>query len=258
MSSNSFEIVFHGVVVPGSNPAQVKKNVAGLFKTELAKIEPLFSGKRFVLKKGLDHVTAQRYQKALREAGAIVEVVDAAASANVAAARLTGTAPQKAVAPATARPAPGVTSAAPARTPVVTNTATAANKPVLPPSRPAAAAPKPAPNAAAHRTAGVTIAPPGAVLVAPEKVEPRRIDTSGLSLDKPGVILVQPTVVPDLKVDLSALSMAEPGTVLKALEKVRDLVVDTSALSMAEPGVTLIEPEKVVVPKIDTSKIALA
>jgi hypothetical protein len=226
MSDNTFEIVFHGVLVPGADPAQVKRNFAALFKTEAAKVEPLFSGKRFVIKKGLDQATALKYQKALREAGAVVQVEDAAAVARDALQASLDKA-------GGAAPAP---------------------RPAGAPQAPAAPS-APAPGVVAGN---FTIDPVGVTLVAPEKFEPLQVDTSHLVLDQPGVTLVAPSAVVPLQVNLSGMTMAEPGVVLKEPEAVPDLKVDTGAMTMAEVGVTLVEPARVTPAVIDTSNIKLA
>jgi hypothetical protein len=232
MSDNTFEIVFHGVLVPGADPAQVKRNFAALFKTEAAKVEPLFSGKRFVIKKGLDQATALKYQKALREAGAVVQVEDAAAAARDA---LQASLDKAGSAAPAARPA------------------------AVPPAAPRAAAPA-APSAPEPQVAAgnFTMDPVGVILVAPEKVEPLQVETSHLVLDQPGVTLVAPSAVVPLQVNLSGMTMAEPGVVLKEPETVPDLKVDTGAMTMAEAGATLVEPAKVTPPVIDTSNLKLA
>jgi hypothetical protein len=45
-----------------------------MFKTDDAKLEQLFSGKRIVIKKNIDQATAAKYQTALNRAGAECEV----------------------------------------------------------------------------------------------------------------------------------------------------------------------------------------
>lgn len=59
---------------PGADPAQVKANVAKLFKTDVARIEHLFSRNRAIIKAGVDKDTSDKYQAALTRAGAQCEV----------------------------------------------------------------------------------------------------------------------------------------------------------------------------------------
>jgi len=72
----SYEIVFFGELQPGFNEGQVCANLCQLFKADEARIKPLFSGRRTVLKKGLDLATAEKYRAALERAGAWVELVN--------------------------------------------------------------------------------------------------------------------------------------------------------------------------------------
>ena len=51
------------------------------------------------------------------------------------------------------------------------------------------------------------IAPPGAVLVEPVKVEPLAVDTSRLSLAEAGAVLVEAEPVPEPEIDTSSLSI---------------------------------------------------
>ncbi len=234
MSDNSFAVTFSGVIVPGADREQVKLNLAKLFKVEPARVEPMFSGKRVVIKAQIDQATAQKYQAVLKSAGAICEVINTAA---------------------TAKPAAPQAAARPPATPHTPQPAT------RPQSVPAA---KPADASASTVSRSVAPAPqwqvdqPGVVLVAPKVVQPLQVDLSALSMAEPGVVLVQhkEKVVP--AINTGHLSVAAAGGDLAPRREVPDLQVDLSALSMAEPGVTLVEPKKVVEPKIDTSKLSMS
>ena len=76
MAEPGFQIVFDGQLVEGADPAQVKANIAKLFKMEVAKVEPLFSGRPTVVKRGLDDASAQKYRIAFERAGAVATIVD--------------------------------------------------------------------------------------------------------------------------------------------------------------------------------------
>lgn len=227
MSDNRFAVVFSGVIVPGSDREQVKLNLAKLFKVEPARVEPMFSGKRVVIKAQLDQATAQKYQAALKSAGAVCEVIDTAAAA-------------KPATPATPpRPTPPSVTQAPAAAKPA-----GSRKDVV--SRPVAATPQ------------WQVDQPGTVLVTPKAVKPLQVDLSALSMAEPGVVLVQHKEKVAPAINTGHLSVAAAGGDLAPRREVPDLKVDLSTLSMAEPGVTLVESKAVQAPKIDTSKLSIS
>ncbi|WP_122341213.1 DUF805 domain-containing protein [Pseudomonas caricapapayae] len=69
MADSHFKIVFEGQVREGVEPDTAKANLAGLFKSESAAVQKLFSGKPVALKRGLTYTDAERYLKALNDAG---------------------------------------------------------------------------------------------------------------------------------------------------------------------------------------------
>lgn len=75
----TFEVVFQGQVQPGLDPVQVRARVGQLFQVDQRQLEMLFSGRRIVIKGGLDVAAAQRYQQAIERAGARCEVRASAA-----------------------------------------------------------------------------------------------------------------------------------------------------------------------------------
>ena len=74
-----YEIAFAGQVVPGAPLEQVKANLARLFQADEQRIALLFSGRRVVIKSGLDAAGAEKYRMTLERAGARVEVCDLSA-----------------------------------------------------------------------------------------------------------------------------------------------------------------------------------
>ncbi|HEY0289640.1 MAG TPA: DUF805 domain-containing protein [Pseudomonas sp.] len=64
-----FSIVFEGQRRNGVELETAKLNLAQLFKSDVSAIERLFSGKPITVKRGLTHDDAQRYLKALNDAG---------------------------------------------------------------------------------------------------------------------------------------------------------------------------------------------
>lgn len=69
-----YEIVFEGQVQDGAPLDAVKANLAKVFQADAARIATLFSGRRLVLKTGLDAGAAQKYRQVLERAGARVQV----------------------------------------------------------------------------------------------------------------------------------------------------------------------------------------
>lgn len=68
------EIVFEGQVLPGHAPETVRQNLARVFQADTARLDKLFSGRRLVLKTGLDAQAAEKYREVLERAGARVQV----------------------------------------------------------------------------------------------------------------------------------------------------------------------------------------
>jgi uncharacterized membrane protein YhaH (DUF805 family) len=69
MSSTLYKIVFEGNALPGFEPGTAKANLAGLFNTDPAAIDKLFTGRKVALKRNLPHADAQQYLDALLQAG---------------------------------------------------------------------------------------------------------------------------------------------------------------------------------------------
>ncbi len=236
MSQNTFEVVFSGKLVEGAAPQKVKANVAALFKVEVAKVERLFSGATVSIKKGVDEVTAKKYQLALYKAGAITRVVNRAAAA---------AAPKAAV----AKPAAAPQKPAAARKPAATAQSAASvglQKSVV----------KPAP-AGVGELAGAGIDAPGTVLVEHQDIPRPEIDTSGLQIDLPGAELIEHEEVAEPEFDLSGITMGPEGEALGEETPFEPLEVDVSGIDMDEPGVILKEHEEVPKPQIDTSNLSL-
>lgn len=76
----SYDVLFYGVVKPGHDPEQARNNLATLFKTERAKVDPLFSGSEVVIKHGVDETTAKRYQAAFAKAGLVCQLREASSA----------------------------------------------------------------------------------------------------------------------------------------------------------------------------------
>ncbi|MGQ7960793.1 DUF805 domain-containing protein [Pseudomonas sp. SP16.1] len=72
MNSPRYKIVFDGELMPEMTLDSVKDNLARLFKSDMARINGLFSGAQVALKRGLGESEADQYLNALQKAGAKV------------------------------------------------------------------------------------------------------------------------------------------------------------------------------------------
>lgn len=72
---DTFEIVFSGQVDPGADPQQVRQGVQRLFNAGEDLLQQFFSGRRVVVKRGLDQAAAEKYRQAFASVGALVEVI---------------------------------------------------------------------------------------------------------------------------------------------------------------------------------------
>jgi len=69
-SQPTFSLIFRGDLVPGFTAADVKANLARLFKAGPETVEKLFSGRPLAIKKGLDRAQAEQLQATLARMGA--------------------------------------------------------------------------------------------------------------------------------------------------------------------------------------------
>ncbi|MBV4488577.1 DUF805 domain-containing protein [Pseudomonas sp. SWRI153] len=69
MSEPRYKIVFDGALQPGVDLTTAKLDLADLFKSDVAAIERLFSGRAVALKRDLSHSDAQTYLQALNKTG---------------------------------------------------------------------------------------------------------------------------------------------------------------------------------------------
>ena len=70
MSEELYNLEFDGKIIPGWELDEVKSKMADLLKADEEKIALLFSGRRFYLKKNVDHPTAIKINNTLKDAGA--------------------------------------------------------------------------------------------------------------------------------------------------------------------------------------------
>src|SRR5690554_810960 len=95
----AFEVVFRGQVRAGVDIEQARSRIGQLFQVGERQLEVLFSGRRIVIKQGLDEAGAQKYREAIERAGALCEIVPMADE------QVSAPASDPASAPAPARPA---------------------------------------------------------------------------------------------------------------------------------------------------------
>ncbi len=82
---SQFQIIFQGRLSPGVSPVEARQRIGQLFQVGEAQLDVLFSGRRIVIKQGLDAAAAQKYQLAIERAGALCQVeppLDVAPSAS--------------------------------------------------------------------------------------------------------------------------------------------------------------------------------
>lgn len=75
MGENLYTIVFKGEIIPGKSLEAVKQNLSAFYNVDLNKIESLFSGKTFVLKKSVTLDFAQSYMLKFEDMGAICSLI---------------------------------------------------------------------------------------------------------------------------------------------------------------------------------------
>lgn len=69
-----FEIAFQGQLRPGVTLEQARMRIGQLFQIGDEQLNVLFSGRRVVIKQGLDAASADKYRQAIERAGAICSV----------------------------------------------------------------------------------------------------------------------------------------------------------------------------------------
>lgn len=69
-----YHVIFSGNIAAGSDPEQVKRHLAKLFKTNRAQIDKLFTGKPARIRENVPHQSALHCQKVLERGGAICSI----------------------------------------------------------------------------------------------------------------------------------------------------------------------------------------
>ena len=74
-SGETFDVLFRGEILPGSDMEATKEQVAKSFKLDGAALDRLFSGSVISLKRNIDRETAERIFQRLYSAGAMAKIV---------------------------------------------------------------------------------------------------------------------------------------------------------------------------------------
>lgn len=75
MAEPRFDIQFQGKLVAGAVPESVQANLMRLFKIDEARAAAMLSGKPVILKKDADQATAMKFRAALKQAGALCDLL---------------------------------------------------------------------------------------------------------------------------------------------------------------------------------------
>ncbi len=75
MPNPKYDIVFEGRYVEGADPVRVRALISQIFKVGREESQRLFSGRSFVIKKGVDLPEAHRFKNLMRKAGAACRLV---------------------------------------------------------------------------------------------------------------------------------------------------------------------------------------
>jgi hypothetical protein len=206
MSEPTYQIVFRGKILSGFDRDQVRNNLAGLFRTDPARIDAILDAPKTVLKSGIGKEAATRYQEVLRGAGIMVAVMAEASEAS---------APVAAPAPASAPAAPPAPAAPASSAPAADGlTLAPVGTQLLPP------------QAKVQREfdlSAMSLAPVGAVIGDQTRPSARQFDLSALSLATDTGPIDPTQKAKPANIDTSALTLAErppePEPELSELQK---------------------------------------
>ena len=225
MSEETFQILVNGTLTEGAEIEQVKQNIAKLFKTTIDKVEPMFSGRKLAVKKGLDKQTALKYKAAISNAGLAAAV-----------------APMANEAPVSKDQTDNSSSS-------LDNASLAATGSTM--DETPAAAP------ANIDTSDLVMNSVGETLAEAAQIPEPDIDTSQMSMGEVGGDVADYTPTPEPDIDISKLDMGDAGENVMQYETVPDADINIDALSMAHAGEDVMQHEEVAPANIDTSNLDL-
>lgn len=67
---SGLQVIFSGELLPGQSADLVRQRIGQLFRVDGERLDQLFSGRRMVIKQGLDAEAAEKYRQAIERAGA--------------------------------------------------------------------------------------------------------------------------------------------------------------------------------------------
>ena len=223
MSEEMFQILVNGTLTEGAEIDQVKQNIAKLFKTSVDKVEPMFSGRKLAVKKGLDKQTALKYKTAITNAGLAAAVAAMESKAPASTDKADDISLDNATLAATGSSMDETPVAAPANI----DTSSLAMDSVGETLAEAATTPEPA------------------------------IDTSQISMGEVGEDVTEYAPTPEPDIDISKLDMGGAGEDVMQYEPVPEADIDTSELSMADTGEDVMQHKEIPPADIDTSSLKL-
>ncbi len=241
-----YNVYFAGELRDGHKLANVRDQLARLFKADTATLDKLFSGKAQLVKRDCDRATALKYKQAMEQAGAVPLIKSIAHLAETAPAA--GKAPSLAERIAALAAAPDV--GYPHQAGNDTGPETGQLQQAAPPD--------------AGDDGGIQLAPPGtAVLLPQERPAPAisKVTPPQLEIFASGMRLSEPRPEPPSAPDTRHLSAAEVGELLPNLPSATaPIAPDTSAISLAPDGTDLSDcaAPQPLPPEIDLSGLALA
>ena len=218
MNEENIQVIVDGTLAEGVTAAEAKSRIAQLFKTSIDKIEPMFSGKPFAVKRELDLETARKYQAALLQAGLVAKLMAAAPPVAQSAAL------QNASLAATGSDID--TTPAPAPLNIDTSAISMADAGITIMEH--------APVAAAEiDTSRLQVDQAGQTLdQTPTPVAPD-IDTSRISLASVGEDVMDYLPIPEVDIDTN-LTIAEAGITIMEHKPVASVQIDTSKIKLAD------------------------
>ncbi len=227
MSEEMFQILVNGTLTEGAEIDQVKQNIAKLFKTSPDKVEPMFSGRKLAVKKGLDKATALKYKVAINNAGLAAAVAPMAGQAPATSTDQTDTTADTSLDHAS----------------LAATGSTMDETPQAPP--------------ADIDTSGLIMDSVGETLAEATAIPEPDINISQISMGEIGEDVTEYTPTPEPDIDISKLDMGEAGENVMQYEPVPEADIDTSELSVADVGEDVMQHKEVPPADIDTSSLKL-
>ncbi len=221
--SSLFQVLVDGTLEPGADKAQVYQNIKKLFNIGEKQLAVLFSGEKVAIKRNLEEAAARKYQAALKRAGLMCYVEEAA---------------QPKSAPPPPKPSatrPVNTSPADQKAPVDE----ALNNSVPPPAK----VDSDKPPSTAKKKISFRIAPLGARVSPLSKAPPPAPDVAHISLAEQAPFPEKEEATYDLP-DIEGLSLDKPGARLGQEKRFEELEIDLNHLELGAVGALMDQSKK--------------